>query len=72
MTNTRSVASDTRSIVPFVDLRQQNEEVNAEILQAIHGVVNEGAFVLGPQVSRFEDEYASLRNGALCWRRKRH
>jgi dTDP-4-amino-4,6-dideoxygalactose transaminase len=46
--------------VPLVDLRLQNEAVASEIRDAIEEVCASGAFVLGPQVGRFEEEYAAF------------
>ena len=47
--------------VPLVDLRIQNDEVAAEVRHAVDEVLESGAFVLGPQVQTFEEEY-----GAFC------
>jgi dTDP-4-amino-4,6-dideoxygalactose transaminase len=45
--------------VPLVDLRPQNDAVMDEALAAVAEVCRDGAFVLGPQVARFESEYAA-------------
>lgn len=49
-----------RTAVPFVDLRPQNDAVMDEALAALAEVCRDGAFVLGPQVARFESEYAAF------------
>jgi dTDP-4-amino-4,6-dideoxygalactose transaminase len=46
--------------VPLVDLRLQNDEVVDEVRRALEEVCQSGAFVLGPQVRRFEEEYAAF------------
>jgi dTDP-4-amino-4,6-dideoxygalactose transaminase len=46
--------------VPLVDLRIQNDEVSADVRDALDEVCASGAFVLGPQVRTFEEEYAAF------------
>lgn len=46
--------------VPLVDLRIQNDQVAAEVRGALDAVCDSGAFVLGPQVRHFEEEYAAF------------
>jgi len=46
--------------VPLVDLRLQNEQVAEEVRHAIDEVCESGAFVLGPRVRAFEEEYAAF------------
>jgi dTDP-4-amino-4,6-dideoxygalactose transaminase len=46
--------------VPLVDLAIQNDQVADEARAALHEVCDSGAFVLGPQVRRFEEEYAAF------------
>ncbi|MCA8939226.1 MAG: aminotransferase class I/II-fold pyridoxal phosphate-dependent enzyme, partial [Planctomycetes bacterium] len=45
--------------VNFVDLKPQYLQIKSEIDAAIMGVVEEHAFVLGPQVQAFEEESAA-------------
>jgi dTDP-4-amino-4,6-dideoxygalactose transaminase len=52
--------------VPLVDLRIQNRQVEAEALQAISEVLQAGSFILGPQVDRFEEEYAAFCSVDHC------
>ena len=49
-----------RTPVPLVDLRAQNDQVAEEVRAAVDDVLLTGAFVLGPQVTAFEDEYAAF------------
>jgi dTDP-4-amino-4,6-dideoxygalactose transaminase len=46
--------------IPFVDLRQQYLAIKEEILSAVTGVLDSGAFVLGPEVASFEREFAAF------------
>lgn len=45
--------------VPFVDLRAQYQSLAAEVQQAISVVLERGDFVLGREVSLFEEEFAA-------------
>ncbi len=45
-------------MIPFVDLKTQFQEHRDEFLQAIEQVLQSAAFILGPDVSRFEKEFA--------------
>ena len=44
--------------VPFLDLSSQYRELESEWLQAIRAAGNSGAFILGPNVTAFEKEFA--------------
>jgi dTDP-4-amino-4,6-dideoxygalactose transaminase len=44
--------------VPFVDLKAQHRTIRDEIEAAIHDVIENTAFVLGPAVERFEAQFA--------------
>lgn len=45
--------------VPFVDLRATNQEVAQDLMNSWTEVASSGAFVGGPHVERFEDEWAA-------------
>ncbi len=45
--------------VPFVDLRAQYESLASEVQQAISAVLGRGDFILGKEVSLFEEEFAA-------------
>lgn len=44
--------------VPLLDLRLQYQKIKPEVLQVIHEVCEDQAFILGPQVEAFEREIA--------------
>ena len=48
----------TRDAIPFLDLRAENEPLQAEIAEALRRVVESQLFVLGPEVEAFETEFA--------------
>ena len=47
--------------VPLLDLKAQNGPLREAILAAVAGVVDKGAFFLGPEVEAFEKELAAWR-----------
>lgn len=62
MTSTEPVTGP----VPLVDLRPQHDLVAADVRAAVQEVLDGGAFVLGPAVARFEDEYAAFAGTEHC------
>jgi dTDP-4-amino-4,6-dideoxygalactose transaminase len=46
--------------VPFVDLKLQYQAIKDEILSAVTNVLDSGQFVLGKEVTTFEEEFASF------------
>ncbi len=46
-------------MIPFIDLRPQNEALRAEIEAALGRVLDSGVYVLGPEVAAFEEEFAA-------------
>jgi dTDP-4-amino-4,6-dideoxygalactose transaminase len=46
-------------VIPFIDLRPQNETLRAEIEAALGRVLDTGAYTLGPEVAAFESEFAT-------------
>jgi dTDP-4-amino-4,6-dideoxygalactose transaminase len=46
-------------MIPVVDLRKQYESIKGEIDDAIRGVIDSMQFVLGPEVVKFEDQFAN-------------
>ena len=52
--------------VPFIDLRAQYAEIRPEIDAALRRVLESGQFVLGPEVDRFEREYAAWVGAKEC------
>lgn len=46
--------------VPFVDLKRDSAEVWTDLCRAAQGVIEDGRYILGPDVGRFEAEFASF------------
>lgn len=45
--------------IPFVDLSQQHQPIQAELDEALHSVVKRGDFVLGKALAEFEEAFAA-------------
>ncbi len=45
--------------IPILDLKAQHRILSADLLQAIAGVLEDGHFILGPNVESFENEFAA-------------
>ncbi len=54
------------SKIPFLDLRAATRQVRKEIDEAIHRVIDNTAFVLGPEVENFEQEFATYCGVTYC------
>lgn len=52
--------------IPFVDLHAQYLTIKEEIDEAIAGVIARSAFVRGPYVETFEEEFAAAMGAAHC------
>ena len=52
--------------VPFVDLQTQYRNLEAEILPRIRKVMEEGSFILGPEVREFEQRFAEFCGVKHC------
>lgn len=46
--------------VPFLDLKIQYQSIRGEIAEAITRVLDSGHYILGPEVTAFEDEFAAI------------
>lgn len=46
--------------IPFIDLAAQQERIRSRIDQAIARVLDEGAYIMGPDVSKFEGELVAF------------
>ena len=46
-------------VIPFVDLKTQYQSIKDEVMAAVGHVLETGQFVLGEEVSKFEQEFAS-------------
>src|SRR5215469_9662434 len=53
-------------MIPFLDLKAQYRQIKPEIDRAISGVIESGNFVLGPQVSEFEERFAAYCQAKHC------
>jgi dTDP-4-amino-4,6-dideoxygalactose transaminase len=51
-------------MVPFADLKAQYRAIQTEIDAAIHHILENSQFVLGPEVAAFESEFARYTGGA--------
>jgi dTDP-4-amino-4,6-dideoxygalactose transaminase len=54
------------TLVPFVDLKAQFRALRAEIVPRIMRVMEEASFVLGPDVARFEENFAAYIGTGHC------
>ena len=52
--------------VPFIDLQSQQAEIAADVEPAVLDILRRGAFVGGPAVAAFEQEYAAYLGVAHC------
>ena len=53
-------------IIPMVDLRAQYETLRPEVDAAISNVLDSCAFILGPEVARFETAFADYHHVSSC------
>lgn len=52
--------------IPFVDLRAQFAALRDEIVPRVQRVMEDGSFILGPDVTRFEENFARYCGAAHC------
>ncbi|MFZ0612241.1 MAG: DegT/DnrJ/EryC1/StrS family aminotransferase [Desulfobacterales bacterium] len=52
--------------VPFLDLKAQYRQIEAEVIPAVTEAMATGMFIGGPQVSGFEDEFAAFCDSRYC------
>src|ERR1700754_4180376 len=52
--------------VPFVDLRALHDEISDELREVFDRVLDNSSFVLGPEVQRFEQEFAAYVGTSHC------
>ncbi len=52
--------------VPFVDLHAQYKTIKKDIDAAIRGVIKDTAFIRGPRVRQFEEEFAAANGARHC------
>jgi dTDP-4-amino-4,6-dideoxygalactose transaminase len=54
------MSTTTSFDVPYTDLAAQAGTIKPELLRAVEGVLDSGRFILGPNVSAVEEEFAAL------------
>lgn len=52
--------------VPFVDLKAQFRALREEVVPRVTRVMEEGSFILGPDVARFEERFATFVGSRHC------
>jgi dTDP-4-amino-4,6-dideoxygalactose transaminase len=52
--------------IPFLDLKVQYRQIEAELKPLLEDIMANGAFIGGPQVSAFEEEFAAFCGGGHC------
>jgi len=52
--------------VPFLDLKPQYRQIEAELLPKLHEIMAAGAFIGGPEVEAFEAEFAAFCESPHC------
>ncbi len=52
--------------IPFLDLKQQYLALEPEIRTAVQGVLTSTQYILGPEVRKFEEEFALAHNASHC------
>ncbi len=55
-----------RPVVPFLDLRSQNDVLRAGLLEDIAQILDASAFINGPAVAEFEEAFATYCGGRHC------
>ncbi|WP_407180106.1 DegT/DnrJ/EryC1/StrS family aminotransferase [Bradyrhizobium sp. STM 3562] len=53
-------------MIPFLDLKAQYQQIKPRVDEAIASVVASAQFVLGPEVTRFEDRFAAYCKVSHC------
>jgi dTDP-4-amino-4,6-dideoxygalactose transaminase len=53
-------------VVPFLDLRSTHESLREKIVSGLDRIIDSGAFVNGPDVTAFEEEWAAYCGSAHC------
>ncbi|HZO05674.1 MAG TPA: DegT/DnrJ/EryC1/StrS family aminotransferase, partial [Solirubrobacterales bacterium] len=56
----------TLAPVPFMSLERHHRPIAGELRRAFDDVLADGGFVLGPEVERFEEEFAAYCGVGHC------
>lgn len=52
--------------IPFIDLKLQNDQVRNDIIGSLEKILDSSAFVLGNNVTNFENEFAQAHDSKHC------
>lgn len=52
--------------IPFLDLKAQYKQIELEVVPAVTEAMQNGAFIGGPQVTGFEEEFAAFCDSGYC------
>ena len=52
--------------VPFLDLKAQYHSIRPEVLSAVERVLDSTHYILGPEIQRFEQEFAEAHGAPFC------
>lgn len=52
--------------IPFLDLKAQYRQIEDEVVPTVQEIMAAGAFIGGPQVAGFEEEFAAFCDSACC------
>ena len=52
--------------IPFLDLKAQFKQIEQDVVPAVTEAMQTGAFIGGPEVSGFEEEFAAFCDSAHC------
>ncbi len=53
-------------MIPLMDLKAQYQSIKSEIDAAVIAVLESSAYILGPEVAKFEEEFAEFQGGGTC------
>lgn len=59
-TSVRSTSANSLEPIPWIDLQEQYRAIRGEIQDAVMRVLDAGQYVLGPEVTAFEQEFAAF------------
>src|SRR6266566_4299875 len=60
------MSSAVKVNVPFLDIKEQNRRIRAELDDALDEVISHAQFILGPRVERFERAFAAYLGRKQC------
>jgi len=66
MTVEKGLSVQNMTLIPFVDLKTQYQSIQSDVLSAVQNVFTTAAFIMGPDVQRFEMEFAEFIGAKHC------